>query len=100
MGYNAHLKFKTKENEIKCVDVVVAPNPSHLEAVNPVILGMVRAEQDRWNDFEKNKILGLLIHGDGAFSGLGIVSETLQLSNLPGFSTGGTIHVIINNQVN
>ncbi len=71
------------EQEIR---VSIAPNPSHLEAVSPVVLGMVRAEQMRANDTDASRIMGLLIHGDAAFSGLGLVSECLQLSNVRGRS--------------
>jgi 2-oxoglutarate dehydrogenase E1 component len=74
----------------------VAPNPSHLEAVGPVVLGLVRAQQDRLG---AAAVAGLLLHGDAAFAGLGVVSETLSLSRLPGFSVGGTVHVIANNAV-
>lgn len=81
------------------VKLTVAPNPSHLEAIYPVIVGMVRAQQQGLCDTGRNKVMGLLVHGDAAFCGLGIVSETLQLSDVPGFSTGGVIHIVINNQV-
>ncbi|MBU6399551.1 MAG: 2-oxoglutarate dehydrogenase E1 component [Verrucomicrobia bacterium] len=74
-------------------------NPSHLEFVNPVVLGRVRAKQDRANDTDRAQVLSLLIHGDAAFSGEGIVQETLNLSRLPGYRVGGTIHVIVNNQI-
>lgn len=79
--------------------VYLAANPSHLEAVNPVLEGIVRAKQDkleRGNDFP---VLPILIHGDAAFAGQGVVTETLNLSELRGYRTGGTIHVIINNQI-
>lgn len=74
-------------------------NPSHLEFVNPVLLGRVRAKQDRRDDSERRKVLPILIHGDAAFAGQGIVQETLNLSELAGYRVGGTIHVIINNQI-
>ena len=74
-------------------------NPSHLEAVDPVVVGRVRAKQTRHNDFEHRRVLGLLVHGDAAFAGQGLVPETLQLSSLPGYRTGGTVHLIVNNQV-
>ncbi|CAG9461158.1 unnamed protein product [Pedinophyceae sp. YPF-701] len=78
----------------------LAPNPSHLEAVSPVILGMVRAQQTRMKEHVgRQAMMGLLVHGDAAFSGLGSVMETLNLSDVPGFSTGGTVHIVINNQV-
>jgi len=74
-------------------------NPSHLEAVDPVVCGRVRAKQIRHGDFEHRKVMGILVHGDAAFAGQGLVPETLQLSGLPGYRTGGTVHVIVNNQV-
>lgn len=74
-------------------------NPSHLEFVNPVALGRTRAKQDRNGDVERRKGMALLIHGDAAFAGEGIVQETLNLSELEGYRTGGTLHVIVNNQL-
>ncbi len=80
--------------------VYLAANPSHLEAVNPVLEGIVRAKQDRLNKGEFGfTVLPILLHGDAAFAGQGVVAETLNLSQLRGYRTGGTIHVIINNQV-
>ncbi len=81
------------------VHTVLAFNPSHLEVVNPVVEGSVRARQERRNDAKGDRVLPLLIHGDAAFAGQGVVMETLQLSQARGFYTGGTVHVIINNQV-
>jgi 2-oxoglutarate dehydrogenase E1 component len=79
--------------------VEVAANPSHLEAVDPVLEGIVRAKQDMRGEGADDLILPLLIHGDAAFSGQGVVAETLNLSQLRGYYTGGTVHVVINNQV-
>ena len=79
--------------------VYLAANPSHLEAVNPVLEGIVRAKQDRLNTKEAYSVMPILIHGDAAFAGQGVVSETLSLSLLKGYRVGGTIHVVINNQV-
>ena len=79
--------------------VYLAANPSHLEAVNPVLEGIVRAKQDMLGRPESYPVLPLLLHGDAAFAGQGIVAETLQLSQLDGYKVGGTIHVIVNNQV-
>ncbi len=81
------------------VHLTLSPNPSHLEAVNPVVLGRVRAKQDQRGDKERKKVMGLLIHGDAAFAGQGVVPESLAMFDLPGYRTGGTIHFIINNQV-
>lgn len=74
-------------------------NPSHLEAVDAVVLGKVRAEQARIGDTERKKIMGILLHGDAAFAGQGLVAEMLELSGLRGYNTGGTYHIIINNQI-
>ncbi len=81
------------------VRVRLACNPSHLEAVNPVVLGEVRAQQDLDCDRERQKTVPILIHGDAAFAGQGVVYETMQMSELPGYHVGGTIHVIVNNQI-
>lgn len=75
----------------------LASNPSHLEAINPVILGRTRARQERLNDREHKKVLCITIHGDAAFAGQGITAETLNFADLPGFSVGGTVHIILNN---
>ena len=74
-------------------------NPSHLEFVNPVAMGRTRAKQDRRQDFDRRRMLCIQIHGDSAFAGEGVVQETLNLSELDGYRTGGTLHVIINNQI-
>ena len=74
-------------------------NPSHLECVNPVVLGKVRAKQAERGDEAREKVMGLLLHGDAAFAGQGIVPETLDMSQLRGYRTGGTIHLIVNNQI-
>ncbi|HEV2884030.1 MAG TPA: multifunctional oxoglutarate decarboxylase/oxoglutarate dehydrogenase thiamine pyrophosphate-binding subunit/dihydrolipoyllysine-residue succinyltransferase subunit [Pyrinomonadaceae bacterium] len=90
----------------KKVKLTLSPNPSHLEAVDPVVEGMVRAQQDDWKDRTGSpreevidRALPVLLHGDAAFAGQGIVMETLNLANLRGYRTGGTIHIIINNQI-
>lgn len=74
-------------------------NPSHLEAVNPLVIGKTRAKQYYSNDAKRMKNMGVLIHGDGSFAGQGVVYETLHLSALPNYTTGGTIHIVFNNQV-
>ncbi|GAA1491553.1 multifunctional oxoglutarate decarboxylase/oxoglutarate dehydrogenase thiamine pyrophosphate-binding subunit/dihydrolipoyllysine-residue succinyltransferase subunit [Brachybacterium sacelli] len=79
--------------------VYLAANPSHLEAVNPVLEGITRAKQDRLERPEDFPVLPVLVHGDAAFAGQGVVTETLNLSELRGYRTGGTVHVIINNQI-
>jgi 2-oxoglutarate dehydrogenase E1 component len=102
-----HLGARRAKNEDGAtveVPVVLAPNPSHLEFVNPVVEGMVRASQDICDQpgpppQDRNRSMAILLHGDAAFPGQGIVAETLNLSGLPGYSTGGTIHIIVNNQV-
>jgi 2-oxoglutarate dehydrogenase E1 component len=93
-GFSADLKTPRGN-----VHVALAFNPSHLEVVDPVVEGSVRARQERCGDAEGDHIVPVLVHGDAAFAGQGVVMETLQLSQARGFRTGGTIHVIINNQV-
>ena len=79
--------------------IYLAANPSHLEAVNPVLEGIVRAKQDRLNNKGAYTVLPILLHGDASFAGQGVNAETFQLSQLPGYRTGGTIHIVVNNQV-
>ena len=81
------------------VKVYLAANPSHLEAVDPVLEGIVRAKQDRVGKEHASRILPVLMHGDAAFAGQGVVAETLNLSQVQGYRTGGTVHVVVNNQV-
>lgn len=89
---------KTKSG--KSIELELLPNPSHLESVNPVVEGASRALQDMHDDEKAtNKIVPILMHGDAAFAGQGVVAETLNMSQLRGYETGGTIHVIINNQI-
>jgi 2-oxoglutarate dehydrogenase E1 component len=91
-------KYKTRDGQ--SINVSIASNPSHLEWVDPVVEGIVRAKQTRQSDNkEHRKIMSVLIHGDAAFAGQGVVAETLNLSQLSGYRTGGTIHIIINNQI-
>ncbi|HEX5540346.1 MAG TPA: multifunctional oxoglutarate decarboxylase/oxoglutarate dehydrogenase thiamine pyrophosphate-binding subunit/dihydrolipoyllysine-residue succinyltransferase subunit, partial [Micromonospora sp.] len=92
-------KFTTPDGE-HCINVALVANPSHLEAVNPVLEGIVRAKQDRIDlKLEGYTVLPVLVHGDAAFAGQGVVAETLNLSQLRGYRTGGTVHVVVNNQV-
>ena len=96
LGYEAALKTTGGET----VEVRLAPNPSHLEIVNPVVEGKARARQRIRNDLEsRTSVMPLLIHGDAALAGQGIVAETLNFSQLPGYTTGGTVHFVINNQI-
>jgi 2-oxoglutarate dehydrogenase E1 component len=81
------------------VHIALAFNPSHLEIVNPVVEGSVRARQQRRSDLERQEVLPVLIHGDAAFAGQGVVTETFQMSQTNGFRTGGTVHIVINNQI-
>ena len=89
-GYSSDRIFNDKK-----IHLSLLSNPSHLEAIYPVVLGKVRAKKT----LHKKQILGLVLHGDAAFTGQGVVAESLQLSNLPGYKTGGTIHIIVNNQI-
>ena len=81
------------------VNIHLVSNPSHLEAVDPVTIGRTRAKQDRFGDGGREKYLPLLVHGDAAFAGQGITAETLNFADLPGYTVGGTIHIIVNNLV-
>ncbi len=81
------------------VEVILSANPSHLEAVDAVVCGMTRAYQDAIEDTERNRVLAILVHGDAAFSGQGVVTETLNMSGLRAYSCGGTLHLIVNNQI-
>ncbi len=81
------------------VHIALAFNPSHLEIVDPVVEGSVRARQQRRGDIERTEVLPVLIHGDAAFAGQGVVTETFQMSQTNGFRTGGTVHIVVNNQI-
>jgi len=93
-GYSADLPFADK-----VMHVALAFNPSHLEIVNPVVEGAARVRQERLHDKQGNQVLPVLIHGDAAFAGQGVVAETLNMSQTRGYGTGGTVHIVINNQV-
>jgi 2-oxoglutarate dehydrogenase E1 component len=96
LGYSTVRKTSSGDE----VAIRLASNPSHLEAVNPVVEGMARARQRILKDsIDRQRVIPLLIHGDAAFAGQGIVAEVLNMSQLPGYRTGGTIHIIINNQI-
>ena len=88
-----------REFDGNSVHISLTDNPSHLEAVNPVVLGQVRAKQFFHNDKERKKVIPVLMHGDAAFAGQGIVAECFAMSGLPGHNIGGTIHIIVNNQI-
>ena len=93
-GFSADLKTSGGN-----VHIALAFNPSHLEIVDPVVEGSVRARQQRRGDIERQEVLPVLIHGDAAFSGQGVVPETFQMSQINGFRTGGTVHIVVNNQI-
>ncbi len=95
LGYSRD--FVTRSN--RRIHLSLCSNPSHLEAIDPVVEGIVRAKQQHIEDSERVRVIPVLIHGDAAFTGQGVVAETMGLSALPGFCTGGTIHLIVNNQV-
>jgi 2-oxoglutarate dehydrogenase E1 component len=95
MGYSSDWVTSTGQT----VHISLCFNPSHLEFVNPVALGRCRAKQDREGDITRGEQMTILIHGDAAFIGEGVVQETLNLSELPGYRTGGTLHIVLNNQI-
>lgn len=104
MNYSGDVKYhlgasSDREFNGKKVHLSLVPNPSHLECVNTVVLGKVRAKQDQLGDSKREKVMGVLLHGDAAFIGQGIVAETFLLSQLDGYKTGGTVHIAINNQI-
>ena len=94
MGASSDRQFDDNE-----IHLSLAPNPSHLEIVDPVVVGRVRAKQDQIEDDDRTKVLGVLLHGDAAFAGQGVVAETFAFSALRGYRSGGTIHIIVNNQI-
>jgi 2-oxoglutarate dehydrogenase E1 component len=96
-----HIGYETvhANNDGTSIHITLASNPSHLESVDPVIEGIARARQDKKQDLEHKRVVPVIIHGDAAISGQGVVAETFNLSRLSGYSTGGTIHIVINNQI-
>ncbi len=98
--YHLGAKGEHRTKSDKKVEIELMPNPSHLESVNPVVEGAARATQDHLDKEDpKKNILPILIHGDAAFSGQGVVAETLNMSQLEAYNTGGTVHIIVNNQI-
>lgn len=97
--YHLGEKGTYRSDSGKEIKATLAPNPSHLELVNPVVEGMTRALDNKYGDGSYVKSLPILVHGDAAFAGQGIVAETLNFSQLDGYKTGGTIHVVVNNQI-
>ena len=95
LGYSKDYETSTGRR----VHLSLCFNPSHLEFVNPVVLGRVRAKQNRRQDVDQSRVMSLMIHGDAAFIAEGVVQETLNLSRLPGYRAGGTVHVLVNNQI-
>lgn len=95
MGYSSDRIAHNGEK----VHLSLAPNPSHLEAVNPVVEGMARAKIEKRYSGDEKKLVPILIHGDASIAGQGIIYEVLQMSQLEGYKTGGTVHVVLNNQV-
>ncbi|MEM1178032.1 MAG: 2-oxoglutarate dehydrogenase E1 component [Acidobacteriota bacterium] len=94
LGYSSDQEFADRQ-----VHLSLCFNPSHLEFVNPVLVGRIRAKQDRAKDSEHRRCLGIAIHGDAAFAGQGVSQELLNMSELHGYKTGGTVHIIVNNQI-
>jgi len=97
--YHLGARSKRPTDSGREITVAVAPNPSHLEAVDPVVEGAVHAKQLQLKDAARERVIPVLVHGDAAFAGQGVVAETLNMSQLDGYTTGGTIHLIINNQI-
>ncbi len=95
LGFSSHIETPSGKD----IYIKLAPNPSHLEAVDPLVLGSARAQIDDEYDGDQSKVIPVIIHGDAAVAGQGIVYETIQMSKLEGYSSGGTIHFVINNQV-
>ncbi|MBI1306556.1 MAG: 2-oxoglutarate dehydrogenase E1 component [Bacteroidetes bacterium] len=95
LGYSSEIKTTSGDD----VKLILSPNPSHLESVDPVVAGLGRAKLDGRYNNDENKLTPILIHGDASVSGQGIVYETLQMAALPGYRVGGTIHIVTNNQI-
>lgn len=99
LGYSSTYATGSDGEVGGAIRISLAPNPSHLEFVNPVIQGIVRAKQDKEHGGDRAAVVPILIHGDAAFAGQGVVFETINYAGLPSYTTGGTVHIIVNNQV-
>lgn len=97
--YHLGCLYKYTNDKGRTIEVQLMPNASHLESADPLTVGRVRAEQDYTGDTNRKKVVGILVHGDAAFAGQGVVYETLQFADLAGYNSGGTIHVVVNNQI-
>ncbi len=97
--YHLGYTIRRKTSKGKEIKFTLAPNPSHLEAVDPIVEGITRAKLDKYKANDTDKIVPILIHGDASIAGQGVVYEVIQMSDLKGYSTGGTIHLVINNQI-
>merc|ERR1712000_299463 len=97
--YHLGWTSKRETDSGKMVNMNIAPNPSHLETVNSIVEGIARAKQDRDHGDNISEVLPILIHGDAAFAGQGVVYEVIQMARLEGYTTGGTIHIVVNNQI-
>ncbi|ABD45486.1 oxoglutarate dehydrogenase (succinyl-transferring), E1 component [Ehrlichia chaffeensis str. Heartland] len=95
LGYSSDRQLSSN----KTVHLSLCPNPSHLESVNPVVMGKIRAKQDVLEECDKSSIFGVLVHGDASVIGQGVVAETLTLSNLAGYEIRGVVHIVVNNQI-
>ena len=99
MKYHLGTSYDRPTRGGKHIHLSLVANPSHLEAVDPVVMGKTRAKQYYTGDTDRKRNMGVLMHGDGSFAGQGVVYETFHLSDLPNYTTGGMIHVVVNNQV-
>lgn len=99
LGTRAEVTITGPDGIERTVHLSLAANPSHLEAVNPVVIGKTKAKQFFIQDQSMKRVMPLLLHGDAAFSGQGIVPEALELSNLPDYTVGGCVHIVVNNQI-
>eukprot|EP00469_Lotharella_globosa_P003368 CAMPEP_0167797226 /NCGR_PEP_ID=MMETSP0111_2-20121227/15520_1 /TAXON_ID=91324 /ORGANISM="Lotharella globosa, Strain CCCM811" /LENGTH=903 /DNA_ID=CAMNT_0007691275 /DNA_START=124 /DNA_END=2832 /DNA_ORIENTATION=+ len=105
LGAYSHVRYggqrgeQDEDEEDHKIHLSMCPNPSHLESINPVVMGKVRAKQNFLRDYSRQRVVGVLLHGDASFSGQGVVHETMELSELDAYTVGGMLHIIINNQI-